>query len=143
MKKQFMCFKASVYKSTFASVLLIGLFLTTSLSAQSQVSFENPTNKTALIKHVGTIEDKVFIQVQFDNDSGEKFSLGIQDQDGNTLFREVYQDKKFDKRFQFDKLTDDVSKLIFTIRPLKNNYAQVFEINTNTRIIEDVVVTKL
>lgn len=79
-----------------------------------------------------------------DNEAGEKFSVTIKDADGSILFSDTYQDKKFDKRFLFNK-SEDYSKLSFIIRSLKDNQAQTFEINTSTRVIEnyDVTVRKL
>jgi len=59
---------------------------------------------------------------------------------GNTLFQDTYSEKKFDKKFVFDK-SENIGKLTFVLRSLKDNQTQVFEINTVTRVVENVDVT--
>ncbi len=53
---------------------------------------------------------------------------------------EIYSEKKFDKKFVLDK-ADNIGKITFVIRSLKDNQTQAFEVNTTTRIVENVDVT--
>ena len=121
---------------------LVVLLLT--LSSFTQPAYKDPGNKEAVVKHLGTSEDKVIFQVSMSNETGEKFSVTIKAEDGTTLFSEVYHEKNFDKKFVLDK-GESKPKLTFIIRTLKDKEAQVFEINTSTRIVEnyDVTVRKL
>ncbi len=83
-------------------------------------------------------------QLSLDNETGEKFSVSIKDMAGTTLFQDTYSEKKFDKRFVFDK-SENIGRLTFVLRSIKDNQTQVFEINAITRLVEniDVTVTKL
>lgn len=102
------------------------------------------TTKAAVVKHIGTEGNNQYFQVLMDNDKGDKFSLAIKDEDGNTLFQEVYNDKKFDKKFQLQKEdVNDTEKLVFIIRTLKDGISQSFEISKNVRTVEYVTVNKL
>lgn len=137
MKKHNLHRSRSVIAS-FLVVLLLGL------SSFSPSLTHDPIVKTASVKHLGNYKNSFVFQVMMDNEAGEKFSVTIKDADGSILFSDTYQDKKFDKRFLFNK-SEDYSKLSFIIRSLKDNQAQTFEINTSTRVIEnyDVTVRKL
>lgn len=50
-------------------------------------------------------------------------------------------DNNFDKKFSLPET--ETGKVIITISDKKNNYAESFEITTETRIMEDVVIKKV
>lgn len=138
MKKQILRSLKTFVKGSF-----LALLLTFNVCAVAQ-PFGDPIVKAASIKHISTTNDKVIFQLSLDNEAGERFSVSIRDNDGNTLFQDFYADKKFDKKFVFEK-TSDNNKLTFIIRSLKDNAVQVFEVNTVPRVIEnyDVSIRKL
>jgi hypothetical protein len=134
MKKQILRSLKIFVKGSF-----LALMLTFNVYAVAQ-PFDDPIVKAASIKHISTTNDKIVFQLLLDNETGEKFSVSIKDIVGNKLFQDVYSDKKFDKRFVFDK-SENLGKLTFILKSLKDNETQVFEINTITRVIENVDVT--
>lgn len=99
------------------------------------------TISTASVKHLGNPPGSVVFQVLFDNPSGEKFSVTIRDTDGATLYQDNYTDKKFDKKYQLPK--EQAEKLKFIIKGTKTNQVQTFEVNSTSRIIEELVVLKV
>ena len=123
----------------FVKGSFLALMLTFNVCAVAQ-PFGDPIVKAASVKHISTTNDKIIFQVSLDNETGEKFGLSIRDVQGNTIFQDVYSDKKFDKKFVLDK-SENIGKITFVVRSLKDNQTQVFEINTTTRIIENVDVT--
>ena len=138
MKKQILRSLKTFVKGSF-----LALLLTFNVCAIAQ-PYGDPIVKAASIKHISTTNDKVIFQLSLDNEAGERFSVSIRDNDGNTLFQDFYSDKKFDKKYVFAK-SEDLSKLTFIIRSLKDNATQVFEINTVPRVVEnyDVSIRKL
>jgi hypothetical protein len=134
MKKQILRSLKIFVKGSF-----LALMLTFNVAAVAQ-PFGDPIVKAASVKHISTTNDKIVFQLLLDNETGEKFSVSIKDIIGNTLFQDVYSDKKFDKRFVFDK-SENLGKLTFVLKSLKDNETQVFEINTITRVVENVDVT--
>jgi hypothetical protein len=120
-----------------ASVLLFN-GVGNSLHAQNSTSYSKP-----VIKYVGKANDQLVFQVDFDNVNDEVFSLAIKDADGNILYVDRFKDKKFSKRFKFDQSGYNNMKLSFIITTDKEKDVQAFEINSNTRVIDDVVVTNL
>ena len=138
MKKQVLRSLKIFVKGSF-----LALMLTFNVCAVAQ-PYGDPIVKAASVKHISTTTDKVIFQLSLDNENGERFSVSIRDNDGNTLFQDYYTDKKFDKKFIFDK-NEDLKKLTFVIRSLKDNSVQVFEVNTVPRVVEnyDVSIRKL
>jgi hypothetical protein len=122
--------------ASFLAALLLGL--------SSFTMGNDPIVKTASVKHIGDYENNMVLQVMLDNETGERFSVTIKDAEGSVLFTDSYSDKKFDKRFLFNK-GEGLTKLNVIVRSLKDKQAQTFVINTSTRIVEnyDVTVTKL
>ena len=138
MKKQILRSLKTFVKGSF-----LALLLTFNVCAIAQ-PYGDPIVKAASIKHISTTNDKVIFQLSLDNEAGERFSVSIRDNDGNTLLQDFYSDKKFDKKYVFAK-SDDLSKLTFIVRSLKDNTSQVFEVNTVPRVVEnyDVSIRKL
>jgi hypothetical protein len=132
MKKQFI---SAISALTLGVLLSVAAVTTT----QAQSTIGNPGEKTAEVKYLGVTDDALFFNVSFENPNGGKVSVIVLDEDGIQLFQEVYTDKKFDRRFKLPKL--EKNKVTFVIRNFKDtDVKQSFEINT--RLVEDVVVTK-
>lgn len=134
MKKQTM----RVVKTT-----MFLLFVNAAMSQVKTVALREPVaaSSPAVVTHIGNIDNSVLLKVQYDNLSGEKFALTIKDQHGEVLYQEVYSDKKFSKKFQLPK--ENAEKLHFIIKGVKSNQTQTFEVNTNTRLVEEMVVKKI
>ena len=134
MKKQILRSLKIFVKGSF-----LALMLTCNVYAVAQ-PFNDPIVKAASVKHISTTDQKIVFQLSLENETGERFGVSIRDVQGNTIFQEVYSDKKFDKKFVLDK-SENIGKLTFIVRSLKDNQTQVFEINTITRVVENVDVT--
>ena len=104
-----------------------------------QTKYTNPILQTAVVKQVGTEGDKMLLQVQLDNENGEKFNVSIKDESDNTLFSEVFSDKKFLKSFRLE----EPGNVTVTIKALKDKETQAFKVVTSTRILRDISVSKL
>ena len=138
MKKQL--FKRYVRK--IAGAALVTLLISANTNA-AELPADTTLNETkATVKYVGTDENSYVFNVVYNNDNGEKFMLRIADQEGNVLFTQTYADKKFDKRF---RLMKDVSLgyLNFTIKNLKDNSLQTFQVTTTEQIVQEVLVKKV
>lgn len=127
--------------TTRISIFLFAAFIAFS-SFKQPLRDGKPLLNTAQVKYIGSFDEKSFFQVQVQNEGGEKFSLTIKDENGTPIYNDVFNDKKFDKKFQFAKLNEN-AKLTFIIRTIKDQQTQTFEVNASVRVIEDVVITKL
>ena len=79
--------------------------------------------------------------VKFDNASAESFVLTVTDEVGEVIYRTVSKDKQFAKTFALPK-SAEVNKVTFSIQSGKTNYRESFDVNINTSVVEDVVVSK-
>lgn len=121
---------------------LASLLLATVAPVMAQDGIRS-TPPAVSINYIGTVDNQPIFQIEFDNKNEELFNLSIKDDQGIVLFNEKFKDKKFSKKFQLEKPTEDNVKLTFTIAADKEKQSQSFEINTNVRVIQDVVVTRL
>jgi len=130
-------------KGTALSVLLITGSLISRAGNNEPIEKEKPGSaSSAEVKYIGSNEGDPMFNVLYTNSTGARFSVKVLDNEGHQLFQGVYTDKKFDKKF---KVADaaSYSKLIFVIRNFQDNSVQSFEVNSNTRMVEDVEVTEV
>lgn len=131
----------STYISGKLFIALLASLLMTGIASNAQTAAsENPVGEV-VIKHQGSIGNKEYFSVKVPNESGDKFSIKVKDEEGNVIFNDIFNIKNFERSFQFEKLADK-SKLTFIIRTLKDNKEQVFEINSKVFTIEQVEITK-
>ena len=128
-------------KRSLSAVLIAALISVNTNAAEipARTAFHE---STATVKYLGSDSNSYTFNVAYLNEGGEKFSLRIIDEAGNTLFTGTYSDKKFAKRFRLMK--EDVDgKLNFVIKNLKDNSVQTFQVTTTSQIVEDVVIKKV
>lgn len=121
--------------------LITGSLLTRA-AGSDPVENPNGSASTAEVKYIGTNEGDPLFNVLYNNSTGAKFTVKVLDNEGHQLFQGVYTDRKFDKKF---KIADAASygKLTFVIRNFQDNSVQSFEINSNSRMVEDVEVKEV
>src|SRR5580700_1651387 len=111
MKKMIM---TRIAKFTAAGLLL---FVTVA-STQAQTTTTASADKNTTVKYLGTQDDVILFNVSVENPNGSKFSVIVTDNEGNQIFQEVYNDRKFDKRFRLPK--SETGKLTFVVRNFKD-----------------------
>jgi hypothetical protein len=130
----------NLFSGKLVCTLLIAV-LFTGMSASAQTVTEVKPSTEAIVKHLGSMNNKEYFSLKFPNEKGEKFSVKVKDAEGNLLFHDTFQAKNFDRSFQFEKLADK-TKLTFIVRTLKDNTEQVFQVNTKVFTVEQVEITR-
>ena len=142
MKKQSVYVVKTIIRNKLVRTTMALLILSQAVAAQTKmVAVMEPVASSASVKHIGNPDGTAVFQVQYDNQAGDKFSVIIKDNDGNVIYQDTYSDRKFDKKFQLPQ--GETDKLKFIIKGPKNNTIQSFEVNTNTRVIEEIIVKKV
>jgi len=95
----------------------------------------------AVVNHLSTDKESLLFQVKVDNSAGERFVVVVRDGNGTTLYRSTFTDKEFDKKFRVPKRDSD--KITFHIFSKDGETAETFVINSNVRVVEEVVVKKM
>lgn len=95
------------------------------------------------IKYVGNVEEKAQFQVDMVSDNDETYTLSVQEQDGTVLYREKVTKKAFTKKFSWNNEELNAPKLLFVVTGEKSKKSYVYEVASQVRTVQDVVVTKL
>jgi hypothetical protein len=144
MKRNLMrAVNANLRKFIRASTVVVILTSATSLSAQVTPVSAGMTDAPgkANVTYVATSNQSLFFDVKVENVEGEKFVIIVKDDNGTTLYRGSSSEKDFKKRFILPK--SDSGKLTFNIKSESGVKSETFEINTNTRVVEEVTVKKV
>lgn len=96
------------------------------------------------LKLVGNINNQPIFQLTYvGNTEQDEFTIVIRDEDGNSLYRENIKGESFTKKFLLNKDEVGDGALRFEISSKKFSKTVVYEINRNTRQVEDLVISKL
>lgn len=137
--------KQVISNSTKASFVRFGIAVLLFMN-MTQAS-ANPLPKSddpfLSVKYVGLVEDRSQFQLDFVNDNEEAYLLQIMEQDGTIIYKEKIDRRTFTKRFEWNNMDINSSKLVFTVTGIKSKKAQTFEVNKVVRTVQDVVVSKL
>ena len=121
----------------FAVMTTIGLAATPAARAND----ENSSVKTEL-KFVGRMNDQPVFHLQLQNKDQQEFTIVIRDEYSNVLYRYSSKEVNFDKKFMLNpEIGDDRLRIEITIG--KKNKPVVYEINQNSRVIDEVVINKV
>jgi hypothetical protein len=148
MKKQLMRVVNANLCSRFFKATILVFILSGSSYVNAQVALvsakiehEGTGVKNAVINHIGSSNGMLLFEVKVNNTLGEKFRVIVKDVDGAILFQDSYADKNFTKKFMIPK--PDSDKLVFVVRGPSGLKSESFEINSSTRIVEEIVVKRM
>ena len=125
-------------KASFLFILFFPLSTTILFAAAG-----DNTEKPAVVKYMGTINDQIVFQLNYDNKDGQPFYVTVKDAEGVTLYNAKFNEKNFSKQFRFYKSELGNADLLFTVATQNEKQSQTFKVATTSRIVEEVVVTKL
>lgn len=134
-------------RQSISATLLTLLFGSTGILALANgngpIGNRNTAAKsTAEVRYLSGQDGDLLYNVLYNNVSGSHFSIAILDEYGNQLYKSVFADKKFDRKF---KLADpeSTSRLTFVIRNYADNTVQRFQVDATNRMVDDIVVKEL
>jgi hypothetical protein len=124
-----------------ASLFLSSLFFFHAGATNAVSHKGNTADSPVNVTFIGSQDGSYIFDVQFDNNAGDSYYVAVVDDAGNTLFKGLYADKKFDKKFKLPS-GEGINNVSFVIRNLKSNAAFTYAVNTTQRQVEDVVVKR-
>jgi hypothetical protein len=92
------------------------------------------------VKYVGTENNHVVFQVQFQNPTGEKFAMIIKNDNGDVVYQQQFSGTHFAKSVYFEN-TDGEIEPTFIIRNANNEVVRQFHVVKT--ITENTTVTSL
>ena len=135
-------------KKIFSNNRLIAVaFFTVFSVAATPASANDSSNHRVLpveLKLVGNINNQLMFQLTYaGNTEQDDFTIVIRDENGNSLYRENIKGENFAKKFFFYKDVLGDGTLRFEITSKIYSKTVVYEVNKNTRQVEDLMVSKL
>ncbi|PZP49656.1 MAG: hypothetical protein DI598_07300 [Pseudopedobacter saltans] len=98
--------------------------------------------KGATVKFIGEAKDNAIVfDVDFDNPTGKNFLLEISNSQGDDLYSQTFSGVNFHKTIMIRKDSDAAGKVKFSLKNRGNDiYSKSFSIDTETRVLRNVVV---
>ena len=143
MKKQITRNTSKLARNLFVPALFLGVLFAELVPAEAHGQTIVENSSKPVVKYLGTENNQLAFQVDFDNTTDRSFNISIKDEDGNLMYADRFKEKKFSKKFLVNPSEYGTMKLTFVVTTLNDRQSQVFNINTNSRVVDDVVVTKL
>ncbi len=127
-----------------SAVILSTLFLmsATDCKANGTDPIIDSSNNKPEVAYSGYQDGMLVFNVVYKNLSGEKFTLKVKDSNGDIIYIQDFTDKNFNKRFLMarDLETDHFT---FVISKKGSATAQTFKVGITTKVLENVVVSRL
>ena len=142
MKQTFLIFSG---KKFIAVASLAASLLGTSVNAKANASTLNANNATGektVVQYTGSFADALMFKVHVTNETASKFTLTVKDDNDEILFVRSYSDVNFDKQFKLLKGDQYSSVYYFTITSGNKEIEQTYVVNTASRVVDEVAVTK-
>lgn len=126
-------------KKLIAASFIAAVLTTTSVKANTIeiLSEKNAAN----IQFVGSADNALFFNLKVENPTSDKFTVVVKAEDGSVLYTGDFNDKNFDKKFKLVKGEDNI-RYNFSIKSSNKSLEQSFDVNTVTKSVDDVVITK-
>lgn len=143
MKKEILLTVNSLMRKAFARTMVVCalVVITFPLAADAQ-KFTIEKNSPE-IKYLGTVQDRLLFQIDMENVPNSPLYVTIKDEEGNVLFAEKVRDANFSRKFAFDKGEFEGKRVSFIVQGVNGKSTQTVQVATRTRMVEDVVITRL
>jgi len=123
------------------AIVLIATFM----SAFATPAMANDEKKAIPVelKFVGNLKNQPLFHLVFNGAEEREYTIVIRDEYGNVFYRETVKGTAFMKKFLLNMEELDGAKLKFEISSKGYDKPVVFEVNNQTRFVEEVVVSKM
>jgi hypothetical protein len=130
---------AKIIAVAFAAVVVVSNPLTT--LANGGENKKAATEQQVSVKYQGTSNNTIAFKVEFDNPTGEKFSLIIKNDNGDIVYHQQFNDAHFAKNVYIADAESDIHPT-FVIRTA-NNTEIVRSFQVSKTVTENTTVTLL
>lgn len=130
---------AKIIAVAFAAVVVVSNPLTT--LANGGENKKAATEQQVSVKYQGTSNNTIAFKVEFDNPTGEKFSLIIKNDNGDIVYHQQFTDAHFAKNVYIADAESDIHPT-FVIRTA-NNTEVVRSFQVSKTVTENTTVTLL
>ena len=129
----------------FKTIIAIAVF--SLLSFTSLFAGKTPDSVSNLpveLNYMGVVKNQPLFQLNFTGSEEEnEFNITIVDENGYVFYNANVKGEKFSKQFLFDAEDLSATKIHFEITGKKSGKTVTYNINRQTKVIEEINVTKL
>lgn len=126
--------------------LMVVAFFTVFSLAAAHSAMANDSSRVLPVelKYIGSIKDQPILLLSFAGNAEENdFTIIIRDKDGNSLYSENIKGENFYKKFLLTNEDAGNGALRFEIISKRSKKTVVFEVNRQSRFVEEMVVNKV
>ena len=123
-----------------ALVVIVSNPLASQANGGSKKTTTTLNDEQVSVKYVGTTDNHVVFQVNFENPTGEKFSLIIKNDNGDVVYHQQFNETHFAKNVYFENTDTDIAPT-FIIRNANNEIVRQFRVVKT--VTENTTVTSL
>jgi len=134
--------------NTFISrskIIAIAFALTFSLASEENFAHNtnNKSDNPVELKYIGKVNNQPQFQLNLNNNETDEFVITLKDLSGGVLYSEVVKGKQISRKYRLNTDEIGVSEIRFEVRSKRNNTTFVYVVSSTSRVVEDVVISKL
>lgn len=131
-------------KSVLASLAIAALLAVSANPVLANTEKRVSKNRVPVeVKYVGSNNQSPVVEISLDNEEGKEVTVQLRDLDGYILYTATTSEKKITRKFQIDNYSLEPIQLKVAVTINGKVQTEVFQINRNRTVVEDVVVSKL
>jgi hypothetical protein len=121
------------------AVILMAVMVTfTAASAKVDTTFDDGENAT--VSCLKLEEGQVYFNVKFENADGGRFDILVNDVTGDNLYHASFSGKNFNRVF---RAPVENGKLVIIIRDGKDKISHKFELSTESKMVQQILVKRM
>jgi hypothetical protein len=128
--------KTIMLKKTAILLLAVMITLTSATAKVSDSTFDDDATVSCLKMEEG----QVYFNVKFENADGGRFDVLVNDVNGDNLYRATFTGQHFNKVF---RAPVENGKLVIIIRDSKEKTDHRFELSTESRMVQQILVKRM
>lgn len=131
-------------KSVLASLAIAAMLAVSANPVLANTEKRVSKNRVPVeVKYVGSNNQSPVVEISLDNEEGKEVTVQLRDLDGYVLYTATTSEKKITRKFQIDNYSLEPIQLKVAVTINGKVQTEVFQINRNRTVVEDVVVSKL
>ena len=130
--------KAFSYVKKTAVLLLVVMVTLTASANVPDTTLEEGENAT--VSCLKLEEGQVYFNVKFENADGGRFDILVNDVNGDNLYHAAFTGKNFNRVF---RAPVENGKLVIIIRDGKDKISHKFELSTESKMVQQILVKRM
>jgi hypothetical protein len=128
----------SFVKKTAVMLLAVMVTLTSASAKVSDTTYEDGEN--ASVSCLKLEQGQVYFNVKFENADGGRFDILVNDINGDNLYHAAFTGKSFNRVF---RAPVENGKLVIIIRDGKDKTSHKFELSTESKMVQQILVKRM